>query len=94
MDNTILVSDWEKVEKDDFYFSREWEVKEDNVKQARKLQKENNLFIAYLVDAVSYAIYSQMDAQQVLIDRDANIVLHCESAVIGNSHQHREKIDL
>ena len=38
MDNLIVVTNWEKVEKDDFYLTDEWieEAGEENIKLARK----------------------------------------------------------
>lgn len=93
--NLILVSNWEQVDKDDFYLSDEWSKHEDidNIKTARKSQKEGNLYIAYVVDAKNYALYSQMDADQVFINGDDDIILHCESAVIDNKHCHRIEYD-
>lgn len=87
--NLILVSDWEKVDKDDFYLTDNWKENEDidNIKRARKLQKENNLYIGYIVDAKQYAIYSQMDAEQVLINSDGDVIIHCESEVIDDKHK-------
>lgn len=58
-DNLILVTDWEKVQADDFYLSDDWakhtgEIEE--ITQARELQKEGQLHVAYIVDAKSYAM--------------------------------------
>ena len=88
----ILVTDWERVQDNDFYLSKDWgehEGANDLVKQAIQLQKENNLYVAYIVPAVSYAIYTQMDAKQVFIDGDINVILECENSVISNNHQKR-----
>ncbi|GAI15739.1 unnamed protein product [marine sediment metagenome] len=89
----IMVTDWEKVDKDDFYLTEEWEENggKENVENARRLQQEGNLFEAYIVPAVSYAIYQQMDAGHIFIDEDGNEILSCESAIINNSHKHREE---
>lgn len=89
--DTIIVTDWEKVEKDDFYLSKEWleDAGEEQMKEARRLQKEGKLYIAYEVGAVHYAIYTQMDASQVFIDSDGDIIMTCEGAVIGNDHKER-----
>ena len=94
MDNLILVSNWEQVDKDDFYLTDEWKkrVDEEDTKtiiQARDLQRNGKLFIAYIVDAKNYAIYRHMDADQVFINSDSDIILHCESAIIDNKHDHR-----
>lgn len=95
MDNNhdlILVTNWDKVDTDDFYLSDEW-VKstgdKDAVEEARKLQKEGALYEAYIVTALNYAIYYQMDADKVFVNEDMEVILHCESAVIGNSHDKR-----
>lgn len=86
----IVVTDWEAVEKDDFYLSKDWvENNPESVKQARKLQKEGKLFVAYIVSAVSYCIYKQMDSNQIFIDEDGNEIMHCETAIIGDEHQDR-----
>jgi hypothetical protein len=92
MDNLILVSDWERAAADDFYLSKDWK-KTHGIEKARSLQKENKLYVAYLVDAVSYAIYTQMDADRVFINDDGNVILWCESAVISNSLDWRIKYE-
>lgn len=86
---SVLVTNWEPVEKDDFYLSKAWGENggKENVRRARKLQKEGNLFEAYIVPALSYVQYVQMDASQVFIDREGNEILSCESAIIGNKHE-------
>lgn len=87
-----MVSDWENVEKDDFYLSDKYlKIEGDCVKNARKLQKEGILYVAYIVNAVNYAIYDKMDANKVFIDDECNVVLNCESAVIGNDHTFKQK---
>ena len=93
--NLILVTDWEKVETDDFYLTDEW-MKEDidNIKQARQLQEEGKLYEGYIVDAKNYAIYWQMDADKVFINEDMDVVLHCESTVIGNDHKKRIEYEI
>lgn len=91
MKELIMVTDWEKVEANDFYLSEEWE--ENSIEQmllAKRLQKEGKLYVGYIVSAVDYAIYKQMDASQIFIDEDGERVLECESAIIGNNHEHRE----
>lgn len=95
MNNLIIVTDWEKVDADDFYLSDDY-IKEDkeNVKAARELQKKGELYQAYIVDAKNYAIYYQMDSQSVYVDSDCAVVLHCENSIIGNSHDHREEYDI
>lgn len=87
----IMVTDWEEVNKDDFYLIKEWYEKggKENVISAKKLQKEGKLYVAYIVPAVHYAIYTQMDAQQVFIDDEGKFALDCESATISNNHSKR-----
>lgn len=90
----ILVTDWEKVEADDFYLTKEWtENAGGRITEAKELARNGNLFIAYVVPAVHYAIYRQMDASQIFIDEDGNEIIRCESAVIGNKHEHKEEYD-
>jgi hypothetical protein len=93
--NLILVTNWEKVEADDFYLSDDWAKNEDieNIEEARKLQKEDNLYRAYIVDAKNYAIYWQMDADEVYVNNDMDIILRAESSVIGNEHAKRIEYD-
>ena len=90
----ILVTDWEKVEKDDFYLSDDWLRDDaDGVERARVLQEQGKLFVAYIVNAVDYAVYYKMECSKVFIDDDCDRVLLCESDIIGNDHQHREKFE-
>ncbi|MDD5098597.1 MAG: hypothetical protein PHD31_02695 [Candidatus Pacebacteria bacterium] len=86
MNNLILVSNWEKVDKNDFYLSDKWNKKMGGVKEAKELQKNNDLFVAYIVEAKNYTLFSQMDASQVFINKDGDVILHCESAVIDDKH--------
>lgn len=90
----IIVTNWEQVEKDDFYLTNEWTgAEKDELKTARKLQKEGRLYFAYIVAAVDYAIYYQMDAQQVFIDDNCSVVMYCESQIISDNHKHKERYD-
>ena len=91
MQDNILVTDWEEVQKDDFYLTKAWqeEVGKENMKRAKELLDLNDLYIAYIVPEVHYAIYVQIDATQVFIDREMNVIFYCESAVIGNTHRER-----
>lgn len=86
MNDLIVVTNWEEVEKDDFYLTKEWEkeVGKENIKRAKALQKEGNLFIAYIVNAKDYCIYGQMDSDQIFIDDKQNEILRCETQVIGD----------
>ena len=58
-----------------------------------ELQKENELFYAYTVPAIHYCTYVQMDSQQILIDKEGNEIISCESAVIDNKHSDKWKYD-
>ena len=90
MEELILVSNWEEVDKDDFYLSKDWEKQEpEQIIIARELQKENNLFVAYIVKATNYAIYKQMDASQVFINEDSDVILNCENEIINSDYEHR-----
>ena len=86
MSDLIVVTDWEEVEKDDFYLTKDWgkDVGQDNIKRAKKLQKEGGLFIGYIVSARDYCIYGQMDSDQIFIDIKGNEVLRCETQIINN----------
>jgi len=86
-----MVTDWERVDKDDFYLTKKWEKNggKENIKEAKKLQQEGHLYIAYIVTALSYAIYAHMDASQIFINEEGDKVLQCESAIIGNNHTNR-----
>jgi len=89
MTDMLVVTDHEEVDKDDFYLSSAWteNVGKDVMREARKLQREGRLFVAYEVPAVSYALYSQMDARKVFINDSDDIVMQCEGEVIGNKFQ-------
>lgn len=93
--NYILVSNWDEVEKDNFYLSNKWGKDSygrlDEVKQGRKLQKEGELYYGYIVDAKNYAIYYQLDANEVLINGDGEVIIQGESQVIDNDHKHQEE---
>jgi len=90
--SNIIVTDWEKVDVDDFYLSDEWISEIGNKKRQKELKemaKNDNLFEAFLVDGSNYAIFKQMDSQKVFINSDKETMLHCESAVIDNSHEEK-----
>ena len=92
----IIVSNWEKVEADDYYLTDEWakhEGTENTVKEARELQKNNNLYVGYIVSAVDYAIYKQMDSDQVFVDGEGEEIIHCETAIINNNHEYRREVE-
>jgi len=95
VEDMILVTDWEEADEDDFYLSNEWldEIgSKAHQRQLKKMAKDGDLFIGYEVPAVSYAIYSQMDARQVFIGEDGDVLLNCENAIIGDNHKDRWEI--
>jgi len=86
----VMVTDWKEVDAEDFYLTNErWaeEVGVDTIQQARELQANGDLFYAYVVPAVHYVIYRQMDASQIFIDENGNEIMFCSSEIIGNKHQ-------
>lgn len=86
----VMVTDWEKVDADDFYLIDENWAKNNNpdgVQQAKELQATGNLYIGYVVAAVNYVVYHQMDAGQIFIDEDGNEIMSCEGEIIGNKHK-------
>ncbi len=85
----VMVTDWRKVDADDFYLTDEEWAKDDPeaVKHAKELQSKGELFYGYIVAAVNYVIYRQMDASQIFIDEDGEKVMSCEGEIIGNKHQ-------
>lgn len=95
MTNEILVTNWEHVRADEFYLTDEkWALNDvEGVNKARELQKDGNLYYAYIVDAKNYAIYTQMDAQEVFVNNDLDIITYCESTVIDNKHDKRIALD-
>lgn len=98
MSDYVLVTDYEKVEPDDFYLSDDWLKSECpcnmTPEQVREMANEGNLFDAYVVSALNYCIYVQMDAGHVFIDADGDVILHCESAIIGNKHENCVQYDM
>lgn len=90
----ILVTNWDTVDSDDWYLSDENkknELKEngdtDQYTKALALQKEDKLYEAFIVGAVDYAIYYQMDSNKVFINRDWDIILEAGSSVISNEYK-------
>jgi len=96
MDNLIIVTNWDKVDKDDFYLSDKWkdEAGEDSLKQAKELQEKGELYEAYIVRAVDYAIYGQLDSDQVFVNDDCDVIVNCESQVINSDHEHRAEFTM
>ena len=82
----ILVTNWDKVEDDDFYLTDKWfriqGTDKDTREEIRRLQKIGKLYIAYIVPAERFVLDYQMEAFQVFIDEDFNVVLECEGAII------------
>jgi len=91
-----MVTNWEKVDSDNFYLSDEWSDRtgeHDAIQTARELMNEGKLFTGYYVRACDYAIYYQMDADEIFINEDGDEIARCESAVIGNEHEHRQHVE-
>jgi hypothetical protein len=95
-DDFIIVTNWEEVEADDFYLTDKWLM--DNcgktkkeAKELRQMARNKDLSIGYIVGAKNYCIYSQMDAQQVFINNDCDVLVDCEGCVIDNEHKHKEE---
>ena len=93
MDNYVLVTDWEKVDTDDFYLTEKWRKSVGDTKEKfaelKEMAKNGHLYTGYVVEAKNYCIYAQMDAHKVFIDTDMDKMLSCESAIIGNNHKKR-----
>lgn len=91
----IIVTNHDPVDANNFYLTdKKWaRDNREEVKNARKLQKEGNLFFAYRVAAATFACYSQMDAQELFIDGDNNTVMECENEVISNDFHTRWEDD-
>ncbi len=87
-DNLILCTNWEVVEEDDFYLTDDWakemDYDKDTMKEVKEMTKNKSLYYGYIVDAKKYAIYYQLDASQVLINDDMDVIINCESSVICN----------
>lgn len=98
MEEYIIVSNWEQVDADDFYLSDDWAKSEgeDEVAKAKALQEDERLYVAYIVGAVNFAIYRQMDADKVFINAEGDVILHCESGIIDSSDawDYREKYSM
>ncbi len=98
MGDYVLVTDYEKVSPDSFYLSDEWVVlgvnSDKTPEQLKEMAENGVLFEAFLVSAITYLIYRQMDADLVYIDGLDNVVVHCETTVIGNRHKHCKPYDV
>jgi hypothetical protein len=81
----MVCTNWESVEKDDFYLSSDWD--NEDKKKAKKLQKESNLYIAYYADAKELCKYKLLDMNQVFINIDCEIIMHCEYSPENNDFQ-------
>jgi len=95
MNDLIMATNWDLVEEDNFYLTKDWEENggKENVEEARKLQKERNLFYGYIVEAKNYAIYNQMDSTEIFINEDGERILTGESQVIDSDYKHREEFN-
>ncbi len=96
MCSDIIVTSWYEADVNDFCLSKDW-LSEQGIKgkeatATRKLAKDGKLYEAYLVNAVQYCVYSQMDAQYVLIDDDGSVIVEGEAAVIGNDFEDKLEV--
>ena len=93
--DTILATNWEKVDKDDDYLQSSWFVNggRNNILNARKLLKRGELFYGYIMPAKHLALYQQMDAEQVLISADMTIIVLCENVVVDNEFRNKIECD-
>lgn len=82
----ILVTNWKQVDADDFYLSDDWPENKGNKAELLKMVENGDLYYAYIVGAVAYAVYGVMDSHQVFIDDNWDILLHCESSIIRQGH--------
>jgi len=100
MSDYVLVTDYEKVKPDDFYLTDEWLVEnmgcccDMTPEQVRDMAERGELFEAFVVSALAYCTYRQMDAQMAYVDSDDNIIVYCESEIIGNGYMHCEKYEM
>jgi hypothetical protein len=82
MSNLMVCTNWEKVEKDDFYLTSDWDG--EGKEKAIKLQKEDNLYYAYYADAKELCKYKILDMNQIFINEDEEIIMNCEYAPENN----------
>jgi len=100
MSKYLLVTDYEKVNPNAFYLTDWWLEKGTNCccemtpQQIRDMAKRGELFEAFIVSAASYDLYPRTDSQMVYIDRDSNVIVHCEPSIIENGHKHREEYEI
>jgi len=98
MSDYIIVTDYEKVSSDNFYLTDEWlshsSCCDMTPQQIRCMAEAGELFEAFVVSALAYGIYQQMDSQMMYIDADNNVIVRCESEIIGNRHESCEKYDM
>lgn len=88
MENYILATDWELVEKDDFYLSDDWKEEDKDTKEkAKKLAGFERLYRAYICNPVSYCVSNQIDANEVYINNDFDIIIRCETTIINTNMQ-------
>lgn len=72
----VMVTNWKEVDVDDFYLTKEnKDIEPETLRKAKELQAEGNLFYGYIVAAVNYVIYRQMDARQIFIDEDGDEIM-------------------
>ncbi len=85
----VLVTNHDKVDVEDFYLVDEAWLKDNcagdaTAESLRQAAKDGELFEAYIVSALRYCIYRQLDAHQVFINIDDEVVMHCKGAIIDS----------
>lgn len=98
MEKYIIVTNWEKVSPEDFYLQDEWLAREQDKTQEesqkiRQDAKDGKIYQAYIVPALSYALYWQMDATSVYINSEWDEVVNAESAVIGTDFNYKQEYE-
>lgn len=86
----VIVTNWEEVETDNFYLTdKGWakNIDKETMERAKKLQAEGHLYYGYVVSAVVFLTYKQMDAGEVFINEDGECIMECEGEVIDNEYE-------
>jgi hypothetical protein len=93
----IVVTNWEKVDSDEFYITdKKWLKKEldktnKEIKELQEMAKEGRLYRAYIVKAIDFALYWQMDASEVFIDSEWNEIARGETSVIDTNFNYKQE---
>ena len=83
----IIVTDHDKVEKDSFYLTDE-EWRRDHADEIEKCEAAgDSLYCGYLVGSTTYCVFRQMDAMEVYINFEGEILMECEGEIIESNHK-------